>query len=457
MDIPLFPLHTVLCPGIVVPLHIFEDALSRPDPPLPRQRHAVRRRADPRRPRGRRPAASWRWPASGRSRRSGEAGRYPDGRYDLLAAGTGRFAIESVDTAAEPYLVAEVTPLEDEVGDEPRAERLAASAIRRFVRYLELMRARDGETADVLDIRVELDASGPDDEAEPDADRTTGGTRGTGAATLEPEDETDGADETADRSRPVIPDDPTVLSYLLSGIVEVELPRRQALLEAETTVDRLESLVRLLDRELMLLSGRLRIFSPTRGSWVAPAAAERGPGRCGGPARRALRLLAEALFLPGVGVVVVAVALPEAELVVVEELQATDPLAALPEVALRDDQAQRIAVLRLERLAVERVGQDDVVVIEDRQRAGWRCSPARRATRRAWPTAGRRPSRGWSGWRRPPKSVSSFDQRVTQWMSVWTVLRGRALNWSQVSVNGESTSPQTLKSHVARSTRGTEP
>ena len=25
MEIPLFPLHTVLCPGIVLPLHIFED------------------------------------------------------------------------------------------------------------------------------------------------------------------------------------------------------------------------------------------------------------------------------------------------------------------------------------------------------------------------------------------------------------------------------------------------
>ena len=38
------------------------------------------------------------------------------------------------------------------------------------------------------------------------------------------------------------------------------------------------------------------------------------------------RLLGEALFLPGVGVVVVAVALPEAQPVVVEELQAADPL-----------------------------------------------------------------------------------------------------------------------------------
>ena len=53
-----------------------------------------------------------------------------------------------------------------------------------------------------------------------------------------------------------------MLSYLLSGIIQVELPRRQALLEAETTVARLEVLIRLLDREIMLLSGRLALFTP---------------------------------------------------------------------------------------------------------------------------------------------------------------------------------------------------
>ncbi len=60
----------------------------------------------------------------------------------------------------------------------------------------------------------------------------------------------------------VIPDDPTVLSHLLSGIVQIELPRRQALLEAATTTERLEALIRLLDRELLLLARRLRLFAP---------------------------------------------------------------------------------------------------------------------------------------------------------------------------------------------------
>jgi hypothetical protein len=247
MEIPLFPLHTVLCPGIVLPLHIFEEryramtrhCLQTGEPfgvVLIRDgrevgTHAVATLA-----------------GIGAFAEIREAGRYPDGRYDLLAAATGRFQIEAVDAAREPYLVAQVSPLEDEVGDEPRAERLAATAIRRFVRYLDLMRARDGETTEVLDIRVEIDA--PEEVPPP-------------AGPLEPATaSTDEPGEPATRADLTIPDDPTVLSYLLSGIVQVELPRRQALLEAETTVDRLEGLIDLLEREVTLLGRRLRYFSP---------------------------------------------------------------------------------------------------------------------------------------------------------------------------------------------------
>jgi len=163
MEIPLFPLHTVLCPGIVLPLHIFEE----------RYRALVRHCLDTGTPFGVVLIKDGREVGSGAvATLAGvgafaeirRAGRYPDGRFDLLAAATGRFAIESVDTNKAPYLVADVTPLDDEVGDEPRAERLSAAAIRRFVRYLELMRARDGETTNVLDIQVELEA--PDDDTD---------------------------------------------------------------------------------------------------------------------------------------------------------------------------------------------------------------------------------------------------------------------------------------------------
>jgi Lon protease-like protein len=264
MEIPLFPLHTVLCPGIVLPLHIFEDryrALTRHCLDTGEPFGVVLIREGPEVGSAGRPLAL---AGVGALVEIREAGRYPDGRYDLLAAATGRFALQAVDPAREPYLVADVTPLEDEVGDEARAERLSASAIRRFVRYLELMRARDGETTEVLDIRVEVDAPDPDRETaahdvgpistEPDAVAAT-------AEDPVSDDESDASP--ADRRHDLaIPDDPTVLSYLLSGIVQLELPRRQALLEAATTVIRLEALIRLLDREVALLSHRLRLFSP---------------------------------------------------------------------------------------------------------------------------------------------------------------------------------------------------
>jgi uncharacterized protein len=250
MEIPLFPLHTVLCPGIVVPLHIFEEryrALTRHclETGAPFGIVLIRE--------GREVGASRTLARVGALVEIRSAGRYPDGRYDLMAAATGRFAIDSVDLARAPYLVADVTPLEDDVGDELRAERLAASAIRRFVRYLELMRIREGETGEALDIRVELDAATIDDEPAVETSDAL-------EATLESDDDDEESGEATTTSL-TIPDDPTVLSYLLSGIVQVELPRRQRLLEASTTVARLEELIRLLDREVLLLSRRLRLFA----------------------------------------------------------------------------------------------------------------------------------------------------------------------------------------------------
>jgi hypothetical protein len=53
-----------------------------------------------------------------------------------------------------------------------------------------------------------------------------------------------------------------VLSHLLAGILQIEAPRRQALLEAATTEDRLRALIVLIDRETFLLRRRLRFFRP---------------------------------------------------------------------------------------------------------------------------------------------------------------------------------------------------
>ena len=163
MEIPLFPLHTVLCPGIVLPLHIFEDRYRALTRHCLDTGDAVRGRPDPRRSRGRRGQRRWRWPASARWSRSARPAATRTVATTCWPRRPGDSRSRRSTPAREPYLVADVTPLDDEVGDEARAERLAASAIRRFVRYLELMRARDGETTEVLDIRVEVESVGADD------------------------------------------------------------------------------------------------------------------------------------------------------------------------------------------------------------------------------------------------------------------------------------------------------
>ena len=95
MELPLFPLHTVLCPGIALPLHIFEE----------RYREMARHCLDTTSPFGVVLIREGREVGGGTLSFAGvgtiaeirKAGRYPDGRYDLLVVGTGRFAIEAVD------------------------------------------------------------------------------------------------------------------------------------------------------------------------------------------------------------------------------------------------------------------------------------------------------------------------------------------------------------------------
>jgi Lon protease-like protein len=247
MELPLFPLNSVLCPGIALPLHIYED----------RYRELVRHCIDTTSPFGIVLIREGREVGTGAISFTGigtiaeirDAGRYEDGRYDLLVVGTRRFEIRRVLSGRRPYLVAEVDVLDETVGDESVAHRLAMAATRRFVTYLELLQPRSGETAEEIDVRVEVETADDDEEEEtPDAE---------GASDDPPDDEGGGR-----RRRVMIPDDPTVLSYLLAGIVQIESPRRQALLEASTTEARLRTLLRTIDREIFLLERRLRLFTP---------------------------------------------------------------------------------------------------------------------------------------------------------------------------------------------------
>ena len=195
---------------------------------------------------------------SGPGPRIREADRYADGRFDLVAVGTERFRIEEVFTDREPYLVARVAAIDEEIGDEGRAGRLARIATRRFVRYVDQVRElaeEDDETA----------------EAEEDDDEPVVGWPSPSAASTPVRDESD------ERTGPPIlgiPADPTLLSHLLAGIVELDLPTRQRLLEALTTEDRLDAL-------------NLTLGQRSRLPRAAPARLHPGPTDGGRPAQLA--------------------------------------------------------------------------------------------------------------------------------------------------------------------------
>ena len=273
MELPLFPLNTVLCPGIALPLHIFEE----------RYRAMVRHCIETTSPFGVVLIREGREVGAGVISFTGigtiaeirDAWTYEDGRYDLLVVGTRRFEIRQVLSGKRPYLVAEVDVLDEALGDVDAAQRLAMRATRRFVAYLELLQPQSGETADEIDVRVEIETEDDEEDKEPEAeaeleldvgldvepDAEAVGTADAGQGGV-PDATDDPPPDRPRRRRVTIPDDPTVLSHLLAGILQVESPRRQALLEAATTEDRLLGLLALIDRETFLLKRRLRFFRP---------------------------------------------------------------------------------------------------------------------------------------------------------------------------------------------------
>ena len=132
------------------------------------------------------------------------------------------------------------------------------------------------------------------------------------------------------------------------------------------------------------------------------------------------------------------------------ELDPAQPLGALPEVLAGDDEAQRPAVLRRQRLAVGVRHEQRVASLKERERhvrrealLGVRDREARARFRRQSFAS----SLQWT----PSNCASKRLQRVTQWMSCVTSTRGSALNCSQVSSSSSSTSPKTRSVQVARS------
>jgi len=199
--LPLFPLGTVLFPGLVLPLHIFEDRYRRlvrdlMEGPGPR-RFGVMAIREGRETGVDGVSALHEVGCTATLRRVTER---EDGRFDLVTVGTDRFRLISLD-GSRPYLRGEVEPIGEDIGDETAAS-LAARAVRGAFRgYLDAL-------------------------------------AGQGLAQI---------------SIPELPDEPAVLSYLVAATMIIDLPDKQSLLAEPDALHRLNAERVLLSREASML------------------------------------------------------------------------------------------------------------------------------------------------------------------------------------------------------------
>ena len=139
--IPLFPLGTPLLPGVVMPLHIFEEryrALIRDlleaaqdDEPVAFGVVAIRAGHEV----GEHSATALH--DVGCLAVLQEVAAFPDGRYAVGTVGTRRFHLDRVLSAATPYLQADVQWLPDTPGDVPsELDGRVRSAVGRYSRAL---------------------------------------------------------------------------------------------------------------------------------------------------------------------------------------------------------------------------------------------------------------------------------------------------------------------------------
>jgi Lon protease-like protein len=152
--LPLFPLGSVLYPGLVLPLHIFEERYRQLvadllDGPEPREfgviaiRHGRETGID---------GVSSLYDA-GCTAVLQRAERYDDGRYDLVTVGGQRFRLLGLGDA-QPYFTGDVELLPDDVGDDDEAAVTVPAVQRAFRSYLDLIAERGGAQITIPDLPV---------------------------------------------------------------------------------------------------------------------------------------------------------------------------------------------------------------------------------------------------------------------------------------------------------------
>jgi Lon protease-like protein len=200
--LPLFPLGTVLLPGLPLPLHVFEERYRRLVVDLLALPHDERRFGVVAIRCGRETGAVR--PELydvGCVADVREISERPDGRYQLTTTGGDRFRLLDVD-ASRPYLRGRVQRLDEPLGDDPDfARRLARAVAAALHEYLAELR------------------------------RLHGGALGIAR----------------------LPADPIPVSYVAAAAIVVDVPERQRLLAAADATTRLRDVLRLLHRETALL------------------------------------------------------------------------------------------------------------------------------------------------------------------------------------------------------------
>jgi uncharacterized protein len=199
--LPLFPLGAVLYPGMLLPLHIFEERYRRLvrdllGGPEPRRFGVIAIR------KGRETGVEgihslYEIGCTATVRRVEE---YEDGRFDLVTVGTQRFRLLGLDQTL-PYFQGEIEPLADDMVDLAAAAPVVHAVQAAFRAYLDALTASGGAT-----VRV-----------------------------------------------PDLPDEPVLLSFLVAASVVIDLPERQALLAESGTLRRLNAERALLSREASML------------------------------------------------------------------------------------------------------------------------------------------------------------------------------------------------------------
>jgi len=236
MRLPYFPLHVVLFPHLPLPLHIFEEryrAMARDlvsDGSPYAGRFVVSMITEGSEVAEPRPGAG---PVA-RTQRVGTiaevrtAEQFDDGRWVLLAAGLSRAVLGGVDESG-PYALIEASALPEVNGI--GAERLLPQVQVALDRYLATVK-RFVATA---------------------------------ASESQPPDEINDVTASLDAVlKPIhLPDDPLAASYAVGGLLQVELTRKQQLLELPDAASRLRAELQLLNRESRLLAdGALPPIAP---------------------------------------------------------------------------------------------------------------------------------------------------------------------------------------------------